>query len=143
MADDLYDRDFFAWTQSQAEALRARGAGANALDYERLAEEVEDMGKRDLRECVSGVLVILEHLWKLDASVQERPKAGWRRTVAVQRAALSDVLTASLRQQLEQRLDAMHEDAFGIATAAMEAEEPGAPPLDPARRWSLPEILGQ
>lgn len=45
MADDLYDRDFFLWTREQAQALRARQAGANDLDWDRLAEEIEDVGR--------------------------------------------------------------------------------------------------
>jgi hypothetical protein len=49
MADDLYDRDFYVWTREQAQALRARRAGANDLDWDRLAEEIEDVGSEQAR----------------------------------------------------------------------------------------------
>ena len=35
MADDLYDQDFYLLTRAQAEALRTRNLGANALNYDR------------------------------------------------------------------------------------------------------------
>lgn len=142
MPDDLYDEDFFLWTQAQAAALRARGAGGNALDYDRLAEEIEDMGKRDLRACMSRTVVILEHLWKLEGSVSDRPRAGWRRTVAAQQVSLRRELTSSIRRRLEQELESLHHDAFEVASIAIEAEESNAPPLDASRRWTLDEILG-
>ena len=48
----LYDEDFVAWTQQQAKALRAAaGSRTNQpLDWENLAEEVEDLGKSVRRE---------------------------------------------------------------------------------------------
>ena len=41
----LYDIDFYAWTQEQAAALREHFRGDNRLDVEHLAEEVEDLGR--------------------------------------------------------------------------------------------------
>jgi hypothetical protein len=37
-----YDTDFYAWTQQQAAALRAKDWAA--VDIEHLAEEVDDLG---------------------------------------------------------------------------------------------------
>ena len=40
---DLYDQDFYVWTQEQAAALRAAakaGGRSNAVDWERVAEEI-------------------------------------------------------------------------------------------------------
>jgi hypothetical protein len=42
-----YDRDFYAWTVAQAEALRAKDW--QALDLQHLAEEIEALGKSDRR----------------------------------------------------------------------------------------------
>jgi hypothetical protein len=58
MADDLYDRDFYVWTREQAQALRARQAGANDLDWDRLAEEIEDLGSEQRNKVRSGVRLI-------------------------------------------------------------------------------------
>jgi hypothetical protein len=45
-ADDLYEEDFFAWTQAQARGLRrfARSRPNVALDLEHIAEEIADLG---------------------------------------------------------------------------------------------------
>ena len=51
MADTrtLYEEDFVAWTEQQAEALRsaARGSTNQPLDWENLAEEIESLGRSD------------------------------------------------------------------------------------------------
>jgi hypothetical protein len=57
-----YDTDFYAWTQAQAEALRAKDVAA--LDLEHVAEEIEALGKRDRRAVESYLEVILLHLLK-------------------------------------------------------------------------------
>ncbi len=143
MADDLYKQDFFAWTQAQAEALRQRGRGANALDYDNLADEVGDMGLRDLRECRSRIRTILEHLLKLQASQMDDPKAGWRETISRERDELAATLTTSLRAQLVSDLEELHQRAFKLAVKAFETHEPGnVGNLDPTGRWTFDEILG-
>ena len=52
----LYDEDFYDWTQRQAAILRALprepGVELAPLDIVHLAKEIEDLGKRDLREAV-------------------------------------------------------------------------------------------
>jgi len=103
----LYDRDFFQWTQAQAEALRSAGAGGNArLDYENLAEEIESLGKRDRRELGSRIATIIEHLLKLEFSPAEQPRDGWRATVNRERKEVELILrdSPSLRHGLEETL---------------------------------------
>ncbi len=154
MADDhrtpssasLYDRDFYVWTQDQAAAIRAAVAAGvlpPGMDGEKLADEVEDMGKRDLRECWSRVVQILVHLWKLSASMRDEPRNHWRSEIRTQRFELGQVLTPSLRKQVEARLERLHQDAAELAERLLADAEPGAPPLDPSRRWTLAEILGE
>jgi hypothetical protein len=43
--DLLYEEDFYAWTQQQAQALRRLRVGDNDLDIEHIAEEIEDLGR--------------------------------------------------------------------------------------------------
>ena len=140
MAHDLYDRDFYLWTKAQAEALRARSG--NALDYDLLAEEIEDMGKRDLRECSSRALQILIHLWKLASTQREAPKAHWRAEVRVQRRDLRSALSPSLRRLLDLELEALHVEAAEVAGDLVASEEPGVR-IDASRRWTLEQILGE
>src|SRR5260370_34295988 len=42
-----YDDDYYAWTQYQAEVLRTMRRADNRLDRERVAEEIEDLGKSE------------------------------------------------------------------------------------------------
>jgi len=142
---DLYDDDFYLWTQAQAEALRAearRRGGSNELDWEHLAEEVADLGKSDLRECLSRTRTIIEHLLKLSAGTRDDPRAGWLVTVKTQRADLKLVLSKSLRAKLALALPELHEEALDIVLTAFAAEEPSVQ-IDKSLSWSLPAILGE
>jgi len=53
-ATHLYDEDFFVWTQHNPELLRS--GQFDHADIEHIAEEIEDMGKRDKREVFSSAV---------------------------------------------------------------------------------------
>jgi hypothetical protein len=142
--DDLYERDFYVWTQEQAAALRAAGkAGgrSNAVDWELLAEEVEDLGKRDLREASSYVALIIEHMLKLAWTQREEPKGAWRAEIIRFRGILEDVLTATIRNAINSDLERLHKRALRNAMASFDIHEPDAP-RDETLRWTLEEVLG-
>ena len=82
-AQTLYDRDFVAWTEQQAEALRAaaQGGANQPLDWENLAEEIESLGKSDRRELRSQIYRIIRHLAKLQFSPAIDPRRGWMESV--------------------------------------------------------------
>ena len=69
----LYDDDFFAWTQEQAELLRQGSAASNGLDFDLIAEEIEDLGKSELHTVQSRCEDIIEHLLKLEYSGVAEP----------------------------------------------------------------------
>ena len=77
----LYDQDFYSWTQRQAEALRALPRQPSVdlapLDISNVAEEIEDLGKGDLREVVSYLRLVVQHLVKLQAAPGSRDAAHW------------------------------------------------------------------
>ncbi len=82
----LYDEDFYGWTQRQAAALRAMPRQPTVdlapqslahLDIAHLAEEIEDLGKRDLREVMSYLRLVIQHLVKLRAAPGSRDAAHW------------------------------------------------------------------
>ena len=92
----LYDRDFFAWTQEQAAALRRveRHLGGRGVDVERLAEEIEDMGRRERRELESRLLLIIIHLLKWQFQPSHRGES-WMGTLNEQRARIEKLLRDS------------------------------------------------
>jgi hypothetical protein len=102
---DLYEQDFFLWSQEQARALReAAHAGTNLpLDWENLAEEIESLGRSDRRELRSRIRTILEHLLKQACSPADTPRAGWNETVLRSRTEAEVVLNDSPSLRRESR----------------------------------------
>jgi hypothetical protein len=59
IAKTLYDTDFVEWTAHNAELLRQGRFGE--VDLEHVAEEIENLGKRDLRAARSQLRGMLTH----------------------------------------------------------------------------------
>ena len=59
---ELYERDYYTWTQEQARALREHRI--EELDWVNVAEEIEDLGKREKRALRSQIIRLLGHLLK-------------------------------------------------------------------------------
>jgi len=110
----LYDEDFFEWTRRNAELLRA-GRFEHA-DIEHIAEEIEDMGKRDLHELNSRVRVLLTHLLKWQLQPEKKSRS-WERTIASQRAELGQLLedSPSLRVKVPPNLRRIYQRSVGLA----------------------------
>jgi hypothetical protein len=93
----LYDEDFVAWSEQQAEALRAsaRGRTNQQLDWENLAEEIESLGRSEKRELRSEISRVIHHLLKLEHSPANDPRRGWFETVTQARREIELVLETS------------------------------------------------
>ena len=140
--DDLYETDFYVWAKTQAEALRARGRGANALDYDRLAEEVEDLGKSEYREARSFVARIIEHLFKLAWSQAASPRNGWKAEIEQFRRELEAALTPTIRRKVDAELERLHGSAAKAMALQFADQEPDVA-RDASLRWTLAQILGE
>ena len=99
----LYQSDYYAWTKQQAAELRAMAAAGvtSTLDLEHLAEEVESLGRGDFASARSQLRRIIEHLLKLEHSPAADPRLGWRESVIEARDVFADVITATLRREIE------------------------------------------
>ncbi|MGH7038106.1 MAG: DUF29 domain-containing protein [Stellaceae bacterium] len=141
----LYDADFVLWAEEQAAALRAaaRGASNLELDWENLAEEIEDLGKSSRRELRSRLLVILEHLLKLEYSPAVDPRAGWRETIGRERSNTEDLLdeSPSLRGELAGMIEAAATRAARVAVHGLAAHGEAAVAIPPPR-YSIDQVLG-
>jgi hypothetical protein len=100
-ADLLYEEDFYAWTQRQAELLRRLPAISNELDVEHIAEEIEDLGRSDLRTAQSLCEHIIEHFLKLEYSGLMDPLDHWRDEIVEWRLQVEKVLTRSIEAKLD------------------------------------------
>src|SRR5262249_61688818 len=95
-----YDQDFHAWTQRTAALLRA--GRFEETDIEHVAEEIEDMGRRDARELNSRMRVLVTHLLKWQFQPGQRSPA-WLATLSAGRQEVRSLLEQrpSLRPQGE------------------------------------------
>lgn len=115
MSTTLYETDFYAWTQRQAELLRSEEF--SEVDWNNLIEEIETLGRSDKRELISRLEVLLMHLLKWQGQPRKRGKS-WRATIAEQRRRLRILLaeSPSLRVQLDALVTDTYPDAIQAAT---------------------------
>ena len=132
----LYQTDYYAWTRQQAAELRKLAAARvnTTLDLENLAEEVDSLGRSDLATVRSQLRRIIEHLLKLEHSPAVEPRFGWRESVVDARDIIPDVITATMRRDVEAELAKTYQQGRRRAEAALlrhsEGEAAGALPAD-------------
>ncbi|MBP7283510.1 MAG: DUF29 domain-containing protein [Leptospiraceae bacterium] len=81
----LYEEDEHLWLFENAKLLRE--GKVNLADIEHIAETLEDMGKRDFREVLSRMRVLMTHLLKWIFQPDQR-SSGWKGTIREQRKEL-------------------------------------------------------
>ncbi len=72
-----------------------------ALDYDLIAEEIEDLGRSELHACQSLCEHIIEHLLKIEYSGLTEPADHWRREIAEWRVQLERKRTRSIIAKLD------------------------------------------
>src|SRR5258706_6861530 len=97
---ELYDQDFYAWTQQQAALLRDQKT--QALDFANLAEEIESLGRSDKRELGNRLRILVLHLLKWRYQPDRHPGShSWEDKILDQRSPLLLLLAASTSLQRE------------------------------------------
>jgi hypothetical protein len=133
----LYEQDFYAWANEQANLLRT--GQVSAADIEHIAEEIESMGKTEKRELANRLAVLLLHLLKWQFQPVRRGDF-WEATVRVQRRDLTVLLkdNPSLKGKVAESV----EQAYGNAVIQTAAET-GFPEMTfPAEcPWSFDQIM--
>ncbi len=132
----LYETDFIGWAEQQAGLLRAAAAAARPelpLDWEHLAEEVENLGRSYRRALANHVGTAIEHLLWLEIAPDSelRPEwldslarargeiAGWLADEPGLRDRLAGIVAEQLpltAQRLAELLRAEGEPVEGVAT---------------------------
>ena len=107
----LYDQDFALWTAEAARLLRE--GRFQEIDIEHVAEEIEDMGKRDYREVLSRLALILQHLLKWQFQPDKRT-GSWKTALINQRREIELVFeqSPSLRRAAVQLLPCAYRQAI-------------------------------
>ena len=138
-AAELYDRDFFEWTVRNAELLRS-GRSTEA-DLEHIAEEIEDMGKRERRELLSRLSVLIAHLLKWQVQ-PDRRSGSWTTTIRLQRSRIKKLISQmpSLHPFLVENLADAYQD--GVMTAVVETNLP-VEAFPSTCAWELDALLDE
>jgi Domain of unknown function DUF29 len=103
----LYERDQYSWAREQARALRQRRA--DWLDWENLAEEVDDLAGRHADALESHFETLIEHLLKLTYAPEPMRRNNlrlWRASVRNARHKVARLLKSNpgLRRRTDELL---------------------------------------
>jgi hypothetical protein len=141
-ARQLYDEDFYVWTETQAALLRARAF--DSLDLDNLIEEVEALGRAEKSSVLNNASVIIEHLLKLQYSPAQDPRNAWRASVREHRRQLRRDLTPRLRQILDAGLPSLYEEIRDDTAALLRdyGEDAAADALPPSCPFTPDQITG-
>ncbi|MGZ8218740.1 DUF29 domain-containing protein [Methylomagnum sp.] len=132
-----YETDVAAWAEEQARLIRARQF--DLLDWDRIAEEIQDVGKSEQRELASRMAVLMAHLLKWQYQ-PERQSNSWKRTIKEQRRALAFHLkqVPSLRPKLA---DPDWQDAIWADAVTLAIDETGLGGFPDNCPWAMDDIL--
>ncbi|MFP6560816.1 DUF29 domain-containing protein [Paraburkholderia sp. B3] len=134
-----YDEDVYAWAFEQARFLRE--GRFDLLDIEHLADEIEDVGKAELRELVKDISLLLAHLLKWYYLPSERT-ASRSVMVDVQRLRIGESFaeSPSLRERIDEPRKCQLIWAEALAQAAADVERDCFPTECP---WVIANILSK
>ena len=92
LVNELYWRDSYAWALEQADALRRRDF--DAVDWENVIEEIEDLARSDAWRLRSQYARTIQHLLKLQYRHpgESEPVAGWKDSIDHARNEIHEIL---------------------------------------------------
>jgi len=120
---ELYGDDILLWAEQQAEALRRRAV--NEIDWENVAEEIEAVGRSELRAVASHLVQALLHDLKADAWPTARDVSHWRAEARLHRDEARTAYAPSMAQREELAVDRLWRAALRGLPETLD----GLPPL--------------
>jgi hypothetical protein len=122
---DTYETDILEWSEHQAELLRRHAAGEKlneALDWANIAEEIESVGRDQLRAVNSLLVQALTHDLKASAWPLSREVLGWRAEARRFRGDAADRFTPAMRQRID--LASLYRRALRAMPEAIDGQKP-------------------
>ncbi|MBD2006805.1 MULTISPECIES: DUF29 domain-containing protein [Cyanophyceae] len=115
LMQNLYETDFYAWTQQQALLLQQQQW--TQLDLPNLIEEIESLGKQQRAELRNRLSVLIGHLLKWEYQLERRSRS-WLATIRVQRRESLKLLrdNPSLKPYLDEALQEAYENGRDLAS---------------------------
>ena len=107
---DLYRSDFYRWTMETASALRRNQV--SAVDFQIVAEELEDLGRTEQRELRSRLKQLMLHILKWIHQPARR-SVSWRASVSAQRKEIQRLLKDN--PSLKRQVKTLMTDAYPVA----------------------------
>lgn len=110
-----YHHDFQNWINQHIKFLKTRQF--NKLDVVHLVEELEDMGKSNIRELESRFVILIAHLLKWQFQ-PDKQSSSWRGSISEQRVQLLRLLkkVPSLKRHLANAVMDAYPDAVFLAS---------------------------
>ena len=141
LESDLYEQDYYAWIQKQVRAMRQRRL--KEIDWDNLAEEIEDLGKSEKRSIECRMAQIVEHLLKIayaPARMKSSNRRGWELSIREARRQIRRRLSESpsLRRQTLPMLPHAYAGGRNAALIALNLPDSALPESSP---WTLEQIL--
>jgi len=134
-----YEKDFYSWTQEQANLLK--NGQFDSLDIPNLIEEIETMGRSEKRELESRLTVLLLHLLKWKYQEARRGRS-WELSIIEQRLKFEETLEENpgLKPKLEDILTKAYKFAVIQASRETKISRSVFPEICP---WTLDEITNE
>jgi hypothetical protein len=113
---DLYELDFYGWTQQQAKFLQE--GKWDCLDIPNLIEEIESLGKQQRQELRSRLGILLGHLLKWEFQPHHRSRS-WFATIREQRRQILRVNreNPSLQPYLQEAIEDAYQSGLNLAVS--------------------------
>ncbi|MBC7799586.1 MAG: DUF29 domain-containing protein [Gemmatimonadaceae bacterium] len=137
---DPYDTDILTWAEHQAALLRRLAAGErvnDAIDWPNVIEELETVGRSELKAVESLLIQAFVHLIKLQANPDSIDADHWADETDTFLANAKRAFTPSMRQRID--LDDLFADASGRVRRRLAS--PPVRPLPETCPYTLDDLL--
>jgi Domain of unknown function DUF29 len=137
-----YSTDTFAWAREQADLLRRLAAGERVndqLDWGNVIEEVEAVGRSELRAATSPLWRAMQHKLYLLGWPGNLSARHWRAEAEDRLAEAADEFRESMRKDVD--LEKLYRRARLSALRHM--DDPPSVPLPDLCPWTLDELLAE
>jgi hypothetical protein len=136
-AQTLYEADYVLWIANTVRSLRSQAY--EAVDWENLVEEIEDMGRRERQSLESNFIVLVLHLLKWQFQPEQR-SGSWESSIIEHRRRVHRSLqdSPSLHPYLVSNVSECYAEAVKQAKAETGLPIETFPPQCP---YDLAEML--
>jgi len=109
-----YEQDFDVWIQQHINLLKQ--GRLEEIDIKHLIEELEDMGKSNIRELESRFVILIAHLLKWQFQSKQQSNS-WRGSIDEQRIQIARLQrkVPSLKRELQNAITDAYADAVKLA----------------------------